>query len=97
MNAINHSYPEMRPSYPGIRLPHPLIVFLLELVGLTRRQLKLIDHVDRTGTQLNRLVKQIERTLQDVSLERTVGDDLIQTVRDLAEVAGRNPSGMATS
>ena len=38
-----------------------LIVFLLELIGLTRRQLKLIDHIDRTGAQLDRLVKQIER------------------------------------
>ena len=41
-----------------------LIVFLLELIGLTRRQLKLIDHVDRTRALLNRLVLQIERTFQ---------------------------------
>ena len=37
-----------------------LIVFLLELVGLSRRQLKLVDHIDRAGAQLNRFVKQIE-------------------------------------
>ena len=37
-----------------------LIVFLLELVGFSWRQLKLVDHIDRAGAQLNRFVKQIE-------------------------------------
>lgn len=72
MNAINHSYPEMRPSYPGIRLPHPHRI-PARAVGLTRRQLKLVDHIDRAGAQLNRFVKQVQRTPpKEVSLERTV-------------------------
>ena len=72
-----------------------LIVFLLELVGLTRRQLKLVDHIDRAGAQLNRFVKQIERTLQGGILGANGSDDLIQTVRNLIKVTDRT-SGMAT-
>ncbi len=72
-----------------------LIVFLLELIRLARRQLKLVDHIDRTGAQFNRLVKQIERTLQDVSLERTVA--MIWSNRsEISSKLRTEPSGMAT-
>mgnify|MGYP000394006314 CR=1 FL=1 len=49
-----------------------LIVFLLELVGLTRRQLKLVDHIDaREPSSIASSNKSSERS-KEVSLERTV-------------------------
>ena len=49
-----------------------LIVFLLELIGLTRRQLKLVDHIDaREPSSIASSNRSSERS-KDVSLERTV-------------------------
>lgn len=67
MNAINHSYPEMRLAILGF-VCRILIVFLLELIGLTRRQLKLVDHIDRAGASSIASSNRSSERSKDVSL-----------------------------
>ena len=62
------------------------LFLLIEHVGFTRGQLEGIDHVDRSRTQFDGLIEQVETTLERCVFGTHDRHDLIETRGDFIEI-----------